>query len=1126
MLTEWTQRPDVLVDGFIQDEIWKGIQSTRSNNLNGILTAIDVIDSKLQGLQGERDAFTSNLGSDSSIVKNILAQIDVFTNFKNLFNIYRDYLQYTSGTVSVTNWLSNNTSYKNFLSMSQPVWYKGVDEDNDGQVDILIEDRRADGSVVKWFESTAPSAILYQELRYGVDPSSPKNTNLSSGQPLSITPLPAAPMSLNMTNASTPCVNSRYSVEVSEVPSATKTKQNVGASNPVDIDGGCRLYVKIRRCCDGKVPEIVADFYVDSKLSYTKLEPCPINGNLDPNVNPPIGSVRYKYYYTVESILQAFYTNTPDDVLNTIIQRGNSGIFVDADNLNRNYCNGSLLTRSAVFFGYVNNPSKFQSTPTLIAKTVGNSTINFDWKKDITDNQGAGFLEVFMLEAGYSTTDIGITTDSEFNNFYSSNLNQLSNANTLLSKNCVGTVVRCPEVGTGTTNTSDTTVSGATRNAGGIVGLGGDCRDKANWELRRDLTIYGDRSYVDHARVSGKIKYIDDNFVADNGLLAELKQIGYVNYKSIPNVSIRFVSNYTPDTTFGKIPEYPCLEGNRQQVAWSVNRGKIVPWRLYCRTTGAEIDYRESINPEAYRYVLDLVTRFPDVYPTRSNFPGNEKALTPANHPVPERFYYEDTFSNFIIQGSAFDRFTGDNIRLSRTSDCAQSSKEIYTYLTDPSNPCSCVEVEILSHYIVYPKQEYIDIQTGTILFTADAVEELDARIIPPVDNPYGLKPGQEITGQRTKENCGESAIKTTHPFLFGADVLTGIKKNTIKGLFNYSQSLECYHTGSTQSSSSKDYYYEITDCDNCKKTAYFAVAYGNSKGSGSISSGYEADDSPSKAIYSQYRLLSLDPLETNFSFYDTGSSETPNDVYIINFYRDGLSDKLDIGNFEINLAALSGSGKVNSQHTGSKVQISGSNPKILRLIDNSSQIANRDVCVDDPNHYYEIVSGSLQDGVHSSGTGTVSTNTQITTFGIVYPNLGVIVLDGAKLNEYITFNSVTGSNINGDNSYKLFTAISGAAVLGYPMKGRNVKTKTTNHYFVRIPSKDANYSNNPTYTQQLGNQKGKIKNQCFVDNPMSYITTVGLYNNNKELLAVAKLSRPIKKTRENDVLIKIRLNW
>ena len=42
----------------------------------------------------------------------------------------------------------------------------------------------------------------------------------------------------------------------------------------------------------------------------------------------------------------------------------------------------------------------------------------------------------------------------------------------------------------------------------------------------------------------------------------------------------------------------------------------------------------------------------------------------------------------------------------------------------------------------------------------------------------------------------------------------------------------------------------------------------------------------------------------------------------------------------------------------------------------------------------------------------------------------------------------------------------------------------------------------------------------------MTYITTVGLYNSKRELIAVAKLSRPIKKSKENDVLIKIRLNW
>ena len=183
-------------------------------------------------------------------------------------------------------------------------------------------------------------------------------------------------------------------------------------------------------------------------------------------------------------------------------------------------------------------------------------------------------------------------------------------------------------------------------------------------------------------------------------------------------------------------------------------------------------------------------------------------------------------------------------------------------------------------------------------------------------------------------------------------------------------------------------------------------------------------------------------------------------------------------------------------------------------------------VCSDTETTYYDIVSGSISSGVHSSGTGSVYTNLAITTYGKVYPNLGVIVLDSSKLNSYLTFNTVTGSNILGDNSYKLFTSISGAAAMGYPMQARSVKRKTTNHYFVRVANSDSNYSNNPTYTYDDSSNKGKIKNACFVNDPMSYITTIGLYNKDRELLAIAKLSKPIKKTKENDVLIKIRLNW
>ena len=123
-----------------------------------------------------------------------------------------------------------------------------------------------------------------------------------------------------------------------------------------------------------------------------------------------------------------------------------------------------------------------------------------------------------------------------------------------------------------------------------------------------------------------------------------------------------------------------------------------------------------------------------------------------------------------------------------------------------------------------------------------------------------------------------------------------------------------------------------------------------------------------------------------------------------------------------------------------------------------------------------------------------------------------------------------THSNaITGDNAFKLFTSISGAAAPfgtrndSHYMTARNVKYKTTNHYFVRSYAGYSNYSNNPTF---VSGSRNEIFDKCFIKEPQTYITSVGLYNSSYELMAVAKLSKPIKKTFDTDLLIKIRLNW
>jgi len=76
--------------------------------------------------------------------------------------------------------------------------------------------------------------------------------------------------------------------------------------------------------------------------------------------------------------------------------------------------------------------------------------------------------------------------------------------------------------------------------------------------------------------------------------------------------------------------------------------------------------------------------------------------------------------------------------------------------------------------------------------------------------------------------------------------------------------------------------------------------------------------------------------------------------------------------------------------------------------------------------------------------------------------------------------------------------------------------------YFCRVPHNKYNYSSNPTY---LSSSQIVVKNIAS-DGPVSYITTIGLYNANRELLATAKLSEPLKKNPSNEITLRVRLDY
>jgi len=356
---------------------------------------------------------------------------------------------------------------------------------------------------------------------------------------------------------------------------------------------------------------------------------------------------------------------------------------------------------------------------------------------------------------------------------------------------------------------------------------------------------------------------------------------------------------------------------------------------------------------------------------------------------------------------------------------------------------------------------------------------------------------------------------------------------------------LTTFHTSSVQSATSKEYYTQVwmSASIDTQENQMFSIAYGHFYGYGSayvpgdfITHG-NIQDTPSKAIYSQYILSCFDGNEPSefdnknpyvspikqLGAYTGTNNKYITDFYAISFDRNKIGDRLDPGNFQLSLAKLNGKSYSNAVYTGSNVQVSSSN-EVITLIDDSFDRFDELETTSKPAIVRGLVSGSFKDGIYIE-PGSFS----IKYYGMVFPEQGVILLDADLLDVSASFNTVTGSNINGRNPEKLFTSISGAASINseYGFIARAVDIKNQQTIFVRVNSDEMNFTNNPTAVKPPAEgEDGKLLFQSFTYDPYAYITTIGLYNDNNDLLAVAKLSKPIQKSFNSEVSITVKLEY
>lgn len=319
-------------------------------------------------------------------------------------------------------------------------------------------------------------------------------------------------------------------------------------------------------------------------------------------------------------------------------------------------------------------------------------------------------------------------------------------------------------------------------------------------------------------------------------------------------------------------------------------------------------------------------------------------------------------------------------------------------------------------------------------------------------------------------------------------------------------------------------YYTNVYDAPTGSSNSdiYFSIAYGHYAGSGS--STFDTNSSqgsllfPTKVIYNQYRNLLLSPGDDKFTFISSSISgsdayENVDDIYAISFRNAKYKDKLDPGQFEM---TLSGSG------------VGGYGTRIT-IIDDSR--INPDTGLQTGGKRYNLLQGTL-------ASGSLSTR-NYQAIGLMYPDLGIIILNAKKVHELI--GKVDGYSLYWNTANEWGTQFARMSNLLFSsikkglessgMKARVTEYVPARHFFVRVKNQEYNYSNNPTFViSQNDNPSnsqdiGKLRFGDFYTNPKVYITTVGLYNDNNDLVAVAKLSQPLLKDFTNESLIKIKID-
>lgn len=328
------------------------------------------------------------------------------------------------------------------------------------------------------------------------------------------------------------------------------------------------------------------------------------------------------------------------------------------------------------------------------------------------------------------------------------------------------------------------------------------------------------------------------------------------------------------------------------------------------------------------------------------------------------------------------------------------------------------------------------------------------------------------------------------------------------------SATLTSFNKSSAQEASdSGNYYLSVyqTAATEADSEVQFNIAFGDSAGSGSLlfDSNIEGK-SPTSAIFGQFQNIVLGDENANFVF--GGTTPVTQSIHAITIDRARFKGNLFPGTMTLTV--------------GSGSALSGD---IITLTDDSKAASS--VSFNEAGRVFQLLSGSA---------GTITTNT-ITdansntyeagytpsgSYGLFLPDIGTIILNTSAFelpyaSGGLGLDTNLASNTDGDNNNVLFNSINDSEARSFTLNSQ--EALTSDFVFIRARNSEFNYSSNPSF---ISGSTGTVLYDDFINAPQTFITTVGLYNDNNELLAVAKLSKPLKKDFTKEALIRVKLDF